>query len=114
MIATHDVSLDKNIDLWLIVMSSTKCTILFIMSFAVLNQINIIIIIIQLINKLFNYELETFTNCILKELLLTILFLFLINGILNWITYFRKFNIKYFSYLQAYKDNSNYYIYIYI
>lgn len=50
-------------------MSSTKCTILFIMSFAVLNQINIIIIIIQLINKLFNYELETFTNCILKELL---------------------------------------------
>lgn len=50
-------------------MSSTKCTILFIMSFAVLNQINIIIIIIQLINKLFNYELEMFTNCILKELL---------------------------------------------
>lgn len=61
MIAIYDVSLDKNIDLWFIVMSSAKCTILFIMLFTVLNQINTIIIIIQLINKLSNYELETFT-----------------------------------------------------
>lgn len=61
MIAVYDVSLDKNIDLWFIVMSSAKCTILFIMLFTVLNQINTIIIIIQLINKLSNYELETFT-----------------------------------------------------
>lgn len=61
MIAIYDVSLDKNIDLWFIVMSSAKCTILFIMLFIVLNQINTIIIIIQLINKLSNYELETFT-----------------------------------------------------
>lgn len=61
MIAIYDVSLDKNIDLWFIVMSSAKCTILFIMLFTVLNQINTIIIIMQLINKLSNYELETFT-----------------------------------------------------